>query len=621
MCGIYGWVGRFARDLGLHHACLRHRGPDEAGTFRDAVAHPEGEVQVAFGHQRLKIIDLSPAAAQPMLTGHGTVIVYNGEVYNYRTLRLELEGKQVRFRSASDTEVVLRGYETWGLEVLPRLNGMFAFAIWDRRARRLVLARDPVGVKPLFYALLPHGVVFASEIKALLRTPGIDDALDPLGLADYFTVGYTVGERTVFRAIRKLLPGHVLVWRDGGIECRRYWSPPAVTAVSEADAVARLDELLRRAVERHLIADVPLGAFLSGGVDSSLIVALMRRVAGGPVRTFCVGFRGLGLYDERPFARQVARLFDTEHTEHEVVVRPLADIERIAGAFDEPFADSSAIPTYYLAETTRRHVTVALSGTGGDDLFGGYRRYASPTLRGALARLPAPVRQWLRRAVAALPQNRRSRLGQSALFARRALDARAADGRVWYADLMTLLDRELLMRVAPDLPPPVAHPLAPLLTAGPLDGGAGYLAADFFSYLPDDLLVKEDRMTMAHGLEARVPFLDREVVEFAWALPQSFKVRGLQTKVLLKRVALRWLPREIVFRPKHGFAVPVSEWFRGELRGLGLEVLLGGDLLDPRAVRDLWDRHQRGEADLGPQLWTLFAYRLWERVRPRTRAA
>jgi asparagine synthase (glutamine-hydrolysing) len=186
---------------------------------------------------------------------------------------------------------------------------------------------------------------------------------------------------------------------------------------------------------------------------------------------------------------------------------------------------------------------------------------------------------------------------------------------------MTLLDRELLMRVAPDLPPPVAHPLAPLLTAGPLDGGAGYLAADFFSYLPDDLLVKEDRMTMAHGLEARVPFLDREVVEFAWALPQSFKVRGLQTKVLLKRVALRWLPREIVFRPKHGFAVPVSEWFRGELRGLGLEVLLGGDLLDPRAVRDLWDRHQRGEADLGPQLWTLFAYRLWERARPRTQAA
>ena len=398
---------------------------------------------------------------------------------------------------------------------------------------------------------------------------------------------------------------------------RRYWSPPAGEDRGRwPEQLERLEAALRGAVERQMVADVPVGAFLSGGVDSSLIAALMRRVGGGRVKTFCVGFEGLGLYDERPHARRVASLLGTEHAEEVIVPRPRDEIERIVAAFDEPFADSSAIPTYYLAEVTRREVTVALSGTGADDLLGGYRRYASHGLRRVLGRVPRGVRGALAGVAGLLPAGRRTRAEQAALFVRRALAASVADEATWYADLMTVLDGDVLRELAPSLALPERHPLAGRL-AGDARGPAGrYLAADFTSYLPDDLLVKEDRMTMAHGLEGRVPFLDREVVELAWRLPDHVKVRGLQTKWLLKRLALRWLPRDIVLRPKHGFAVPVGEWFRGELRDLGRDVLLErapGTLLSVPAVERLWEAHARREADLGPQLWALFVYRLWER--------
>jgi asparagine synthase (glutamine-hydrolysing) len=616
MCGIAGLIGPGAslETVRRMAGALAHRGPDDAGAW--------AEPGVALAHARLSILDLSPAGHQPMHLGPLS-IVYNGEVYNYPTLRRELEGRGVAFGSASDTEVVLRAYEAWGLNVLGRLNGMFALAIWDRRERRLVLARDPVGIKPLFYAVVAGGLVFASEMKALLRTAGVSEDVDPDGVSDYFTLGYTLGERTVYRSIRKLLPGHLLLWCDGAMEVRRYWSPPGgPNAMPEQEAVVRLEELLARAVERHMISDVPLGAFLSGGVDSSLLVALMRKVGTGRVKTFSVGFRGMGLYDERPFARDVARLFETEHVECEVTPKLREDVAGIIEAFDEPFADSSAVPTYYLAKVTRRHVTVALSGTGGDDLFGGYRRHASAGLRSALARLPQWVRRGLAGGAALLPAHRRSRLAQGVLFARRALAARAGDDSSWYADLMTVIDDEILRSVAPSLRRLEPHPLAALLHEAAGTGAARYLAVDFLSYLPDDLLVKEDRMTMAHGLEARVPFLDKEVVEFAWSLPYSLKVRGVRTKVVLRRLALRWLPREIVQRPKHGFAVPVGEWFRGELRDMGRDVLFGrSSLLDRRALEVVWNRHQRREMDLGPQLWALFVYALWEQTRPRAGAA
>ena len=616
MCGIYGWVGVFSGDPPLRHDCLAHRGPDEAGTYRDAL--PDG-VRVALGHRRLRIIDLSPEAAQPMVGERGHAIAYNGEVYNYRALRSELAARGAAFRSSGDTEVVLRAWGAWGMEALPRLNGMFAFGLWDRARRTLVLARDRAGIKPLFYARQPEGLLFASEIKALRGAPGVSDAVDPAALAHYFTLGYVPGERTIYRDIRKLAPAHALLWRDGDVSIRRYWSPPdaAATAapVAEEEQAERLAALLGAAVERQLVADVPLGAFLSGGVDSSLVVALMRQRSAGAIKTFSIGFEGMQLYDERAHARRVAQRFETDHTEELVRPRPVDDLARIVGAFDEPFADSSAIPTYYLAAITRRSVAVALSGTGADDLFGGYRRYASSAIRRALGGLPAWARRGLARGTGRLPSGRRNRVGQAVLYLQRATAA-DVDPAAWYASLMTVLDRDLLRALAPDVPE-ARHPLAALLAHGARRPDVErYLWTDFHTYLPDDLLVKEDRMTMAHGLEARVPFLDHEVMDFAWTLPAGARVRGLRTKALLKRVAARWLPADIVDRPKHGFAVPVGEWLRGELRDVAAAALLDGDggVLDRAAVRALWDRHQAGR-DLGTQLWALLVYRLWERDR------
>jgi asparagine synthase (glutamine-hydrolysing) len=427
----------------------------------------------------------------------------------------------------------------------------------------------------------------------------------------------------VYRAIRKLRPAHVLRWRDGAVHVGRYWTPPAPVArlASEGEAVEMLDGLLARAVKRQLVSDVPLGAFLSGGVDSSLIVALMRETGGERVRTFSVGFEGAGLYDERSHARRVAALCQTEHVEEVVRPRPVDELARIVGAFDEPFADSSAVATYYLARIVRQHVTVALSGTGADDIFGGYRRYASARIRETLGVLPAGVRSLAAAAARRLPAGRATRAQQAVLFLQRATAASVTDDATWYAGLMTILAPDVLRALGADLRLD-DHPVEAALAAAPGQTAfERYLWADFHTYLPDDLLAKEDRMTMAHGLEARVPYLDNDVMDFAWTLPPRFKVRGLRTKLLLKQVAARRLPPDIVWRGKHGFALPVSTWLRGELRELGAAALLdghGSPLLDVATVRGLWDAHQRGE-ELGAPLWAVLVYRLWEQARtPRS---
>ena len=618
MCGIYGWAGRFGEDPGLHHELLVHRGPDAAGVFRR-----DGDPTVVFGHRRLRIIDLSPAAAQPMVTDRGTAVTYNGEIYNYRELRQRLEAMGLDFRSASDTEVLLRAWETWGAEAFARLNGMFAFGLWDPSQRSLVLARDRAGIKPLFYALRPEGIVFASEIAAVLRAPGVSDAVDPAALAEYFTLGYVTGARTVYRDIRKLLPGRYAVWRDGRFETRTYWQPPApretASLALESD---RLADLIVASVRRQLVADVPLGAFLSGGVDSSVIVAAMRAVGAPAIRTFSVGFEGLDLYDERAYARRVAERFRTDHTEDIVRPQPAKDVEHIVAAFDEPFADSSAIPTYYVAELARRAVTVALSGTGADDVFGGYRRHASASLRAALGRLPTPAFRAVAKLARWLPAGRRTAAQQAVLFMQRATAVAPTDDAGWYAGLVSVFDDAVLRDLAPALPA-IDHPVASRVATMPGAAAERFMRADFETYLPDDILVKEDRMSMRWGLEVRVPFLDNELLDFAWSLPSAMKVRGTATKRLLKQVARRWLPADIVSRPKHGFALPVSEWLRGEMRGLAGAALLDGDpgLLDRRRVEALWQSHQRG-VDCGAQLWTLLVYRLWERQqRDSARAA
>jgi len=559
-------------------------------------------------------------------------VTYNGEIYNFQEIRDVLRAKGWTFRSQSDTEVLIKAYEAWGVECLNLLNGMFAFGIWDGRANRLLLARDPVGIKPLYYKCAAHGLLFASELKAVLCGPGHSREIDPVGLADYLALGYVPGPRTIYKDVRKLQPAHYLLWRDGDVVIRRYWTPfgqeraqagslnpgKQVSRSLEMDELsAQLLDLLRSSVRRQLISDVPLGAFLSGGVDSSLIVGLMSEVAGKSVKTFSMGFRGSGYYDERAHARRVAKDFGTDHHEFEAEPEAVEDLEKLVYHFDEPFADSSAIPLYHLARAARRYVTVALSGTGGDDLFGGYRRYAAHPVQRLYAVMPNFVRKNLAAVARQLPATRRSKVGEYVLFLQKLTGCDRRGTGQDYLNLMTIVQPELLAEVLQD---PWAQSTPDrwedIFSAPPFpaDRVNCLLYGDFHTYLPDDLLVKEDRMTMAHGLESRVPFLDRDVVEFAWRLPGDLKVKGWVTKYILKKAAERVLPRDIVHRTKHGFAVPLAEWFRNGLKEMAHDLLLCKDsgYLRQSRIRRMLDDHQRGKVDYSPQLWALLVLRVWE---------
>jgi len=615
MCGIVGlWHARVAGDervlLARASALLRHRGPDDDRVWFSA------EAGVGLAFRRLAILDLTPTGAQPMANEDGSVhIVHNGEVYNFTELRERLRGRY-QFRSSGDTEVVLRLYEDKGVDCTTELEGMFAFAVHDTARRRLLLARDRAGIKPLFYASAPGRFAFASEPKALLTLPWVSRAVDPVAVAQYLAVGYVPAPRTIFTGVRQLPPAHRLVLEDGEARVERYWSlrhEPDTSRRTEHEWADRLDDVVRRAVRRQMVSDVPLGAFLSGGVDSSLVVALMQGT-GAAVRTFAIGFEAMGAYDERPWARRVARRFGTRHEEFVVAPRAADDLPDMLRHFDQPFADSSAIPLYYLARLTRRHVTVALSGTGGDELFAGYRRYASDRLARVARRLPRWTVQTAGAVADRLPASRRSRVGEALLLVRRFSRTVGLSADEEYRRLMTVADTELLRT------PPVADDIdviEPALRASQAnDVTTRRQFADFHTYLPDDLLVKEDRMTMAAGLEGRVPLLDDEVVAFAARLPAALKVRRLTTKYLLKHVAGRYLPREVVHRPKHGFAVPVSEWLRGPLQALAGDMLLlsGSGWFDTAVVRRLWSEHQAG-VDHGAALYALLVFELWHRTQ------
>ena len=617
MCGIVGlWQARVSGDeralLARASASLRHRGPDGEGAWFSA------EAGVGLAHRRLAILDLTPTGAQPMANEDGSVrIVHNGEVYNFAELRDRLRGRY-QFRSSGDTEVVLRLYEDKGVDCTTELEGMFAFAVYDASRRRLLLARDRAGIKPLYYTSAPGRFAFASEPKALLTLPWVSRAVDTLAVAQYLSVGYVPAPRTIFASIRQLPPAHRLVLEDGDARVEQYWSlrlAPDTSRRSERDWADALDEGLRRAVRRQMVSDVPLGAFLSGGLDSSLVVALMQ-ATGAAVRTFAIGFEGMGDYDERPWARAVAQRFGTRHEEFVVAPRAADDLPEMLQHFDQPFADSSAMPLYYLARLTRRHVTVALSGTGGDELFGGYRRYASHRLSGVARRLPRWTVQAARAVADRLPASRRSRLGTALLLMRRLARTVDLPPDEEYCRLMTVADARTLRTAATAADTDV---IGRWLRASPAsDEVSRRQFADFHTYLPDDLLVKEDRMTMAAALEGRVPLLDDDVVAFAARMPAALKVRRLTTKYLLKQVAERYLPREVVHRPKHGFAVPVSEWLRGPLRSLGGDMLLSGSgCFDGPAVEQLWNEHQAG-ADHGAALYALLVFELWHRAQRTT---
>jgi asparagine synthase (glutamine-hydrolysing) len=630
MCGIAGFVNtgpalsvaELEARLWRMIAPLRHRGPDDEGVWTDGRA--------GLAHARLSIIDLSRAAHQPMASADGSVwITYNGEVYNFAELRRELAALGYRFRSRSDTEVIVNGWHAWGPRVFTRLRGMFALALWDRSARRLILARDRIGKKPLFWACTRSGLAFGSEIKALHALPDVPRTPDLGAIDQFLTLQYVPAPQTAFAGVNKLPAAHYLIVaanRDGSLgepELVRYWQLPSPSAgrvrQRPAELCRELIERLDEAVRLRLISDVPLGAFLSGGVDSSAVVAMMAR-AGGRVRTFSIGFADRR-YDETSYARMVAQRYATDH--HELLVEPdaVAVVPQLVWHFGEPFADPSAVPTWYVAEMARRHVTVALTGDGGDECFLGYGRYKAMRWLARLDLVPQAGRAGLAQLFAAAPPSVRRRFKlcriADALKAPRASPARRylptlaffgdGDKGEGYGEAM----RNFCDRSVADL-------LAPYFGAGRnLVTGAN--RADIHTYLPDDLMVKVDVAGMAHGLEARSPLLDHELVEWAAALPDTVKMPGGALKALFKSAMEPYLPRAVLYRPKRGFGCPIDRWFRGELKEMAYDILLSQSarqrgLFQPGYVRRLLDEHCADRFDHHNRLWALLMLESWYRM-------
>jgi asparagine synthase (glutamine-hydrolysing) len=633
MCGIAGIISADKDrpvDAGLLKAmaaAISHRGPDAEGYWT--------EPGIGLAHRRLSIIDLA-GGDQPIGNEDGTIqVVFNGEIYNYHDLRRDLEARGHRFRTMSDTEVLVHLYEEHGSALVERLRGMFAFALWDRRRRELVLARDRVGLKPLYIYRDSEKLLFGSEIKAILAWPGVSRAIDAAALEDYLAYGMVPGARTIFQAVEKLPPAHVLTCGHGNLSTlpRRYWRlriepDPAPTPEEWQEAIrAKLIETTRL----HLIADVPVGAFLSGGIDSSIVVALTAGATKGALRTFSMGFAE-ECYSELPFARRIADQFGTRHTEAIVAPDAVSLIDELTRHYDEPFADSSAIPTYLVARLASKSVKVVLSGDGGDEAFGGYTRYAHDLKESAVRRrLP----QWFRRAALGpiarawpkadwLPRPLRAKTTLSNL----ALDAGPA-----YANTMTLCRPPLRRRLlAPGMDAalnghlPEQHIRQSYATAPPDDALAGMIAADVGVVLPDDFLVKVDRASMAHGLEVRPPLVDHELMELAARIPSRWKVHRGQTKWILKQAARGILPDSILERKKHGFEIPIDDWLRGPLGPMFESAVLDrgarvSGLIDQGVARRIYESHRAGTGRQGNVLWSLLVLARWaERyLRPSAR--
>jgi len=617
MCGIAGFAdpladeSRLADDERLLRrmcAVIRHRGPDDEGV--------RVEGGVGLGMRRLSIIDLA-TGHQPIRNEDASVwVVFNGEIYNFRDLRRDLERRGHRFSTSSDTEVIVHGYDEWGEGVFNRLHGMFGIALWDRRTSTLLLARDRLGIKPLFYAELGGRLLFGSELKSLLATGEIDREIDPAALEHYLAFLYTPPDQSILRGVRKLPPGHLLRWRNGAARVHAYWRPPLdERPIGGREAEAALLERLRSAVRSHLVSDVPLGAFLSGGIDSSLVVGLMAEASDRPVKTFSIGFDEPA-YDELDAARTVARHFGTDH--HELVVRPdaLAIADRIVAHFDEPFGDSSAIPTWYVSELAGRHVTVVLSGDGGDELFGGYDRYLPHPLVAGFDRLPLPGARRIAGAV-----GRRLPRGATGRRFLRHVARPPADRYIDAVSFYGPEDREALLAPgvrAGEALSPERRLAAVIARTAHLPFGSRMMHADLVTYLPEDVLTKVDRMSMAHSIESRVPLLDHRLVEFALSLPLGLKIHEGVRKRILKDVGRRLLPEAILTRRKQGFAVPLAVWCRGRLREAFSDVLRSPRLrqrgcFQAKEIDRLLDEHLAGRRDHELRLWQLFMFELWQR--------
>jgi asparagine synthase (glutamine-hydrolysing) len=620
MCGITGTLclaepgqsaalGSVAAEMA---ATLIHRGPDADGVWTDGV-------RIALGHRRLSILDLSPLGRNPMLwDGERLAITFNGEIYNFRELRADLESRGYRFRSQTDTEVILAAYDAWGTECVQRFVGMFAFALWDARQRRLWLVRDRLGKKPLYYAQRAGRLTFASELKAFFRDPTFPTDVDPSAVQLYLRYGYVPAPYTILKAVRKLEPAHYLLAENGQKSIVRYWDPLDFTGApprTDADAEAELESLLHRAVRQREIADVPLGAFLSGGIDSSLIVALMQEHVSAAVRTFTIRFDN-PQFNEADHAAAVARHLGTEHHEQTCSEQDMLDVvDRLPDMFDEPFGDSSAIPTFLVSRFAREQVTVALSGDGGDELFFGYPRYQFHVAAGWALKLPRPMQKAAAWGAAQMPTPR----------LRRIADVMGDPGVDPYGRLVGWMPWDEIEAITGGRDAEAPAYAAMLRRIGRVPVPMQPSLLDLVSYLPDDILTKVDRASMAASLEVRAPLLDHRVVEFALSLSDRQRRRGRMTKWLLRKLLYKRVPRALVDRPKMGFGVPLEDWFRGPIRARMNDHCASDDLsaigLDSQPVRRLWNGFLAGRRPRPDLLWQALMLMAWSRRFIRSRVA
>jgi asparagine synthase (glutamine-hydrolysing) len=628
MCGFTGFwepglrdVAELSRRAAVMADSMVHRGPDDGGVWVDAAA------SLALGFRRLAIVDLSPHGHQPMESESGVhVIAFNGEVYNFAELRGELEPAGHRFRGHSDTEVMLAAIEQWGLEAaVRRFVGMFAFALWDRQKQRLSLVRDRLGVKPLYYAWMGRTLLFGSELKALRAHPNFQPEIDRDVVTSFLRHNYVPGPYTIYRGCRQLTPGHILTLpscEPDRATAVPYWTAREVAERglgdpfdgSDCEAIDHLDERLREAVRRRMVADVPLGAFLSGGIDSSTVVGLMQSQSSRPVKTFTIGFNESG-FDEATFARAVAEHLHTDHTE--LYVSPTEAqtvIPRLPEIFDEPFSDSSQIPTYLISNLTRQQVTVSLSGDGGDEVFGGYGRYfKASALWKQIAWVPKGIRLSVGRGLGAARLQRHARgVGRKLHTFSEVLELESAEAL--YRQRLSHWKSPAEIVIGGSEPPTALTD--PERWAAISDFSARMMYLDTISYLPDDILTKLDRAGMAVSLEARVPLLDHRVVEFAWRLPLAMKIRDGQGKWALRQVLNRYVPSEITDRPKRGFSVPIGSWRRAPLGGCPEALLDERRLRDegffhPAPIRAKWQEHLSGRWDWHTCLWDVLMFQAW----------
>jgi asparagine synthase (glutamine-hydrolysing) len=640
MCGFVG-ILRFdgapieAGRLEVMRDTMIHRGPDDRGIF---LGPADAKPTVGLGHRRLSIIDLSAAGHQPMAIEDGRyVIVYNGEIYNFPELRQELESAGHTFFSHTDTEVILRGYRQWGEEVVHRLVGMFAFAVWDQPKRRVFAARDPFGIKPLVYYSDGSVFIFASEIKAILASDMARLSIDPEALSLYLSLNYIPAPRTIYREIKKLPPGHALIADSGGVRPIRYYDLAARIGEGPVptyeEARAELRERITASVRRQLVADVPLGAFLSGGLDSSIITGVMNAL-GGRIKTFTIGFGKDALFDETDYAREVIKKNkNVEATIYDLTSEDLFDlIPTVMDSLDEPFGDFSVVPTYLVSNKTRQHVTVALSGDGADEVFGGYRKYLGEEFYRWWRLIPGPIREEIiGPIVARLPQSRGGRFADAARSAKKFIDGAALDPADRHFQWLSILPPEAADRI---LTKDFAHQfqnaasarciVEGLFRAFPGDIKNRMFYTDVNLVLPDDMLMKVDMMSMKNSLEVRVPFLDPSVAELAFTLPGEFKLSGRRRKRILQDAFEDILPRRIINRPKQGFEMPIGEWFKGRLAPLFFDIVTRDAVRDLGVfnydgVEKIYRMHRDNERDFTFLLWNIFTLAWWDTQRKKKR--